>query len=143
MPSWNVITKEELDTELNTFPEDPDFDESRPITVNEIQGSLEVSWPSTLTRRRMKFYLYGDRTMVHRKLTGGTWTPLVLAQDFWHITQVSSAVSEPRLLDVRDGSAPLLRLVAENAHNLLLFRTDNGIFALGYGANAPFYAQYN
>ena len=145
MPSWNTITKSDLDAKLSPVnPDTPDYDIARPLIVTELQGSLDVSWPSPFTKRIMEFRLFGDRTLCRRQLPSGVWKPFVSVSEHWYITRVAGAVPEPRLLDARDGSAPLLRLVPENAHQLLLVRHDSSeILALGYSAEGPFYALYS
>ena len=145
MPNWSKITKEQLDTELALAqPDAPDFTTSRPITATEVRGSLDVTWPSKKTMRVMEARLFGDSILGRRQLRSGIWTPLLPLEPYWWINRAASAIVEPRLLDLAVGtSAPLFNLTPPECSMLLLFRTDNGIFALGYGMDDGFYAQYS
>ena len=141
MPSWSKITSADLDTELALEqPDPPDYTTSRPITVDEIQGSLDVSWPSTKTKRVIRVRLQCNHTQGQRQLPSGVWLPLREMEPFWWITQTSQAVAEPRLMEAHQ---TLLGLAERDSMDVLMFRTTNGIFALGYCEDQPFYAQYS
>ena len=146
MPSWSEITKEELDAELalaDNNPANSDYDNARPISVIEIEGSLDVTWPSPSTRRVMQFRLFSEDVWCRRRLPDGRWRKFTPVSQSWRIPQVASAVAEPRVLNAQDGSQPLFNLAPENAYIMLVFRTDNGIWALGQGSGGAFYAQYS
>ena len=141
MPSWSKITRAELDTELALDqPDPPDYTTARPISVAAIQGSLDVSWPSTKTKRVMRVRLQCRLTQGQRQFPSGVWTGLRDMEPFWWITQTSQAVAEPRLMVAHQ---TLLGLAEMEAMDVLMFRTANGIFAVGYCEDQPFYAQYS
>lgn len=144
MPSWQTITRVELDAELATDqPDTPNYTTARPLTATEVQGSLDVSWPSPLTKRIMEVRLVaGEEIMGRRRLRGGVWTAFTPLEDHWMIVRASAAMAEPRMMHVT-GSVPVHSLVPDGIRCVLLLRVSSGILALGHDGNSPFYAQYS